>query len=58
MVTVAFAALVAASYPGIVASFTLGVLSAVAVRYLAGRLASASELCVPGTDICLRFSRA
>jgi len=53
-----FALLVAAAHPGVAAAFVLGGLSAVAVRWVTGRLAASQGLCVPGTDVCLRKPRS
>jgi len=58
MVAAVFAVLVAVAYPGVVVAFALGALSAVAVRRAAGLFACSSGLCVPGTDVCVRWARS
>lgn len=57
MVAALFAVLVALSYPGMVAAFGLGAVSAVVARRGASLLNRASGVCIPGTDVCLRLSR-
>jgi len=58
MLAAVFAVLVAVSYPGVVVAFTLGALSAVVVQRAARLFTSSSGLCIPGTDVCVRWARS